>query len=63
MSNFIQECLNIYGQFPSPTPSELTTIAGRIFLISAPTVGSKLANQTSPRLGTGNLIVNYISCL
>ncbi len=41
-----------------PTQSELTTTDGRIFLISAPTVGSKLANQISPRLGEGELVVN-----
>jgi hypothetical protein len=27
-------------------------------LISAPTVGSKLASQISPRLGEGELVVN-----
>ena len=34
-----------------PTASELTTTAGRVFLISAPTVGSKLTIQISPRFG------------
>ena len=33
----------------SPAESELMTTAGRTFLISAPTVGSKLTNQISPR--------------
>ena len=34
-----------------PTASELMTTAGRVLRISAPTVGSKLTFQTSPRLG------------
>ena len=33
-----------------PMASELTTTAGRVFVISAPLVGSKLTSQMSPRL-------------
>src|SRR6266704_2629851 len=33
-----------------PIASSLTMTAGRVFLISLPTVGSKLMSQTSPRL-------------
>jgi hypothetical protein len=39
-----------------PTASELMTTAGRSFWISAPTVGSKLMRQTSPRRGVGELV-------
>ena len=38
------------------------TTAGRIFRISAPTVGSKLTNQISPRLGVSGLIINDVTC-
>jgi hypothetical protein len=31
-------------------------------LISAPTVGSKLTNQISPRFGRSGLIVNDVTC-
>lgn len=44
-----------------PIASELTTTAGRFFLISAPIVGSKLTSQTSPRFAVAGLIVNYVS--
>jgi hypothetical protein len=41
-----------------PTESELIMTAGRVFLISAPMVGSRLTNQISPRFG---LAANEVS--
>src|SRR5260370_28696923 len=38
-----------------PTPSALTTIAGRVLRISAPIVGSKFTSQISPRCGLGEI--------
>ena len=52
--------ISLIGSFP--TQSELMTTAGRTFLISAPTVGSKLTNQISPRFGRSGLIVNDVTC-
>ncbi len=52
--------ISLIGSFP--TESELMTTAGRTFLISAPTVGSKLTNQISPRFGSSGLIVNDVTC-
>lgn len=44
-----------------PTASDLMTIAGRVFFISEPRVGSMLTSQTSPRLGV-SLVVNNVTC-
>lgn len=44
-----------------PRESELITIAGRVLRIAAPTVGSKLTRQISPRFGKARSIVNEIS--
>jgi hypothetical protein len=49
----------LIGSFP--TESELITTAGRNFLISAPTVGSELTNQISPRFGSSGLILNDVT--
>jgi hypothetical protein len=38
-----------------PTASELTTTAGRVLQISAPSVGSNRTRQISPRLGASVL--------
>lgn len=48
-SQLVIGTINLTGNFP--TASELTTTAGLVFLISEPTVGSKLTRQISPRLG------------
>ena len=45
----------------APRESELTTMAGRVLLISEPFVGSKLTSQTSPREAI--LIINNLSGL
>src|SRR4030095_11747723 len=44
-----------------PTASELITTAGRVFLISAPTVGSRFTSQTSPR--RGGLVLDNVTTL
>jgi hypothetical protein len=46
-----------------PTASELTTTAGRVFWISAPTVGSKLTSQISPRCGVTGLGLDNVPSL
>ncbi len=46
-----------------PTASELMTTAGRVFLISAPTVVSKLTSRISPRFGGGRLVLNDVTAL
>ena len=56
----VMGAISLIGSFP--TQSELMTTAGRTFLISAPTVGSKLTNQISPRFGISGLIVNDVTC-
>jgi len=45
-----------------PTASELTTTAGRVFLISEPMVGSNLTSQISPRLDW-LLVLNDVTTL
>ena len=51
-TNLIDRCL---------MPSELMTTAGRIFWISAPTVGLKFRSQTSPRHGLGGFVFDKVS--
>jgi hypothetical protein len=51
--------INLIGSFPAA--SELIIIPGRVFLISAPIVGSKLISQISPRRGE-DLIFNDLTC-
>ena len=46
-----------------PTASELSTTAGRTFLISAPMVGSKLTAQISPRLAIAVLVLDNVATL
>ena len=46
-----------------PTPSELRTIAGRVFLISDPTVGSRFTSQISPRFGLRGLVLDNVATL
>ena len=46
-----------------PTASELSTSAGRVFLISAPIVGSKLTSQISPRRGVRGLVFDNVATL
>src|SRR4051794_31808378 len=46
-----------------PTESELITTAGRVFLISAPSVGSKQTSQISPRLGDTGLVLYNVAAL
>lgn len=41
-----------------PTASELIATAGRIFFISAPFDGSKFTNHISPRLGSGESVLD-----
>src|SRR5438128_7956862 len=43
-----------------PTVSMLMTTAGRTFLISAPTEGSKSTSQISPRLGAGAVAIQIV---
>src|SRR5438067_1830790 len=53
--------INFIGK--RPTPSELSTTAGRVSLISDPMVGSRLTSQTSPRLGLGGLVLDNVATL
>src|SRR6266571_6038247 len=46
-----------------PTPSELSTTAGRVFLISDPMVGSRLTSQISPRFGLRGLVLDNVATL
>ncbi len=43
-----------------PTDSMLTTTAGLVFWISAPTDGSKQMSQISPRLGFGGVDIQIL---
>jgi len=52
---------NLIGR--RPAASEPTTTAGRVFWISAPTVGSKLTSQISPRRGVAGLGFDNIAAL
>ncbi len=51
--------INLIGSFLAA--SELITIPGRVFLVSAPIVESKLINQISLLLET-DLVFNNITC-
>lgn len=54
---------SVIGAGRRPIPSELITIAGRVFRISAPFVGFKSICQISPRLGFKGLVVSDVPSL